>query len=354
MEGKKVNVVELIEKVKELVKQTCYDLPKDVYECLKVSKEKESENTPKEVLDIMIKNADIARNESLPICQDTGFAIFFVELPENFSLEGSLEDILERIFESFKKQNKVSKKVLEILEKDRSYFKNYEALKNLVSKYTKKDINKYYEYFTFENYILSLENKPLLDIALEQATREGYIEGYLRKSIVCDPLFERKNTLDNTPCIIHTHFSKRKDVKIGFMPKGGGSENMSVLKMLKPADGVEGLKKFVIETVKNAGPNPCPPLIIGIGVGGNFDYAPTLAKKALLRPIGNRNKNPLYAKLEEELLEELNKLNIGPGGFGGKTTVLDVRIEYFPCHIATLPVAINIQCHAARYREITL
>ena len=350
---KKINVNTLIDKAKELVKQTCYDLPEDVYNSLKIAKEKETKDTPKEVLKIMIKNADIARAENLPICQDTGFAIFFVDLPENFFLEGKLEDILERIYKSFERQNKVSKETKSLIEKDKSLLKNYEKLKELLGSQDEKE-KKYYEYFSFEKYILSIENKPLLEVALEQAAREGYIEGYLRKSIVCDPLFDRKNTLDNTPCIIHIHLTKDKNLKIGFMPKGGGSENMSILKMLKPADGVEGVKNLIIETVKNAGPNPCPPIIVGVGIGGTFDFAPSLAKKALLRPLGRRNPNPIYAKLEEELLKELNKLNIGPGGFGGKTTVLDVKIEYFPCHIATLPVAINIQCHAARYREIIL
>ncbi len=350
---KKVHINTLIEKVKELVKQTCYDLPEDVYNSLKISKEKEIQNTPKEVLEIMIKNADIARSENLPICQDTGFAIFFVDVPENFLLEGSLDDILERIYKSFEKQNKVSEKTKNLMEKEKNLLKSYLKLKEVLSSQNEKE-KKYYEYFSFEKYILSIENKPLLEVAIEQATREGYIEGYLRKSIVCDPLFDRKNTLDNTPCIVHIHFTKDENLKVGFMPKGGGSENMSILKMLKPADGVKGVKNLVIETVKNAGPNPCPPIIVGIGIGGTFDFAPSLAKKALLRPIGSRNPNPLYAKLEEELLEELNKLNIGPAGFGGKTTVLDVKIEYFPCHIATLPVAINIQCHAARYKEIIL
>ncbi|MCS7215437.1 MAG: fumarate hydratase, partial [Thermodesulfovibrio sp.] len=166
-----------------------------------------------------------------------------------------------------------------------------------------------------------------------------------------DPIFERKNTKDNTPCIVHFELVKGDKVKIILAPKGAGSENMSALRMLKPAQGLKGVKDFVVETVKNAGGNPCPPIIVGVGVGGNFEKSAILAKKAVLRKIGDTNKNPAYAKLERELLEEINKLNIGPMGVGGKTTALAVHIEYAPCHIASLPVAVNIQCHSARHKE---
>jgi fumarate hydratase subunit alpha len=178
--------------------------------------------------------------------------------------------------------------------------------------------------------------------------------GYLRASVVDDPIFERNNTKNNTPCIIHFELVDGEQVKIIVVPKGAGSENMSALKMLKPSEGLDGVKNFVIETVKNAGGNPCPPVIVGVGVGGNFELSAILAKKALLRKVGQPNKNSLYAQLERELLEEINSLEIGPMGIGGRTTALAVHIEYFPCHIASLPVAVNIQCHSARHKEVEI
>lgn len=189
--------------------------------------------------------------------------------------------------------------------------------------------------------------------AIQEGVRQGYKEGYLRASLVSDPL-ERKNTGDNTPAIIHTQIVRGDKLKIWLVPKGGGSENMSALKMLKPGEGKEGIRRFVLKTVEDAGANPCPPIIVGIGIGGNFEMAPLLAKKALLRGVGEKNKNPYYAKFEEELLSEINHLGVGPGGLGGKITALAVHIEVFPCHIASLPVAVNIQCHAARHKEIVL
>jgi len=176
----------------------------------------------------------------------------------------------------------------------------------------------------------------------------------LRKSMVSDPLFERTNTRDNTPSIIHLKVVPGDRIKIVIAPKGGGAENMSRVAMLKPADGVEGVKNFVIETVKKAGPNPCPPVVVGVGIGGDFEEAAFLAKKALLRKIGEHNPDPKYARLEDELLTSINNLGIGPQGLGGRTTALAVNIEWLPCHIASLPVAVNIQCHAARHKEIEI
>jgi len=190
-----------------------------------------------------------------------------------------------------------------------------------------------------------------LEEAINQGVREATEEGYLRASMVWDPLFERKNTKDNTPAIIHYEVVPGDRIKIVVAPKGAGSENTSRLAMLKPADGWEGVKNFILETVRLAGPNACPPFTVGVGIGGNFEYCAYLAKKALLRPVGKRHENPLIAKVEEELLEEVNKIGWGPMGFGGTVTAVDVKVEMYPCHIASLPVAVNIQCHANRHAE---
>ncbi|WP_457678904.1 fumarate hydratase [Thermovibrio sp.] len=273
-----------VDKVRETVKRLCmeanYRLPEDVLKAFKEGKEKEVSEVGKSVFEILEENARIASSEELPYCQDTGFAVVFVEVGQEVRfVGGSLEE------------------------------------------------------------------------AINRGVAEGYTEGYLRKSIVSDPLFDRKNTKDNTPAVIHYKIVPGDRVKITVAAKGGGSENMSRLAMLKPADGVEGVKKFVLKTVSDAGPNPCPPITVGVGIGGTFEKVAYLAKKALLRPIGHRNPDPRYAKLEEELLEEINKLGIGPSGFGGRITALDVKVEWYPCHIASLPVAVNIQCHASRHKE---
>lgn len=189
--------------------------------------------------------------------------------------------------------------------------------------------------------------------AINEGIRQGYNEGFLRKSVVKDPL-DRINTMDNTPAIIYYDIVEGDKLKIKVAPKGFGSENMSQLKMLKPADGLEGIKDFVLKVVKEAGPNPCPPIVIGIGIGGTFDKAANLAKKALVRPLNEKNNNEFYANLEKELLKEVNELGIGPQGFGGKTTALAVNIETYPTHIAGLPVAVNINCHVTRHAEIEL
>lgn len=195
-----------------------------------------------------------------------------------------------------------------------------------------------------------------LNDAINEGIRQAYAEGYLRKSIVDDPLFSRVNTKTNTPAVIHIEIVPGDSLYIQAIAKGFGSENMSTLKMLVPADGVEGVKRFVLDSVRAAGPNPCPPIVVGIGIGGTMEKAAILAKKATARDLDSRNAHPQYAKLEEELLESINKLGIGPAGLGGRTTAIGVNIEYFPTHIAGLPVAVNICCHAARHasKEITL
>ena len=190
--------------------------------------------------------------------------------------------------------------------------------------------------------------------AVNEGVRQGYEDGYLRKSVVEEPLFERMNTGDNTPAVMHMELVPGDQLRIMVVPKGAGSENMGAMKMLKPADGLEGAKQFILDTVRNAGGNPCPPIVVGIGVGGTMEKAPMLAKQALTREIGSRNPNPQYAKLEEELLEAINNMGIGPQGLGGRVTALAVHIEYYPTHIAMLPVAVNINCHAARHKEAVL
>ena len=227
-----------------------------------------------------------------------------------------------------------------------------------------------------ENYeIAELENRPIcqdtglacvfisvgqdvhiegnLEDAIHEGVRQGYIEGYLRKSVVRDPL-DRINTGDNTPAVIYSDIVPGDRVEITVAPKGAGSENMSQIKMLKPSDGVEGVKDFVLQVVEEAGPNPCPPIVVGVGVGGTFDKAAYLAKKALLRSAEERNPDPFWAALEEELLEKINELGIGPQGFGGMITAFCVNIEQYPCHIASLPVAVNINCHVSRHQKEVL
>ena len=192
-----------------------------------------------------------------------------------------------------------------------------------------------------------------LEEAINEGVRQGYAEGFLRKSVVKDPI-HRVNTNDNTPALIYYNMVPGDKVKITVAPKGFGSENMSRIAMLKPSDGLEGVKNFVLETVRMAGPNPCPPIVIGVGIGGSFDKAAYLAKKALIRPVNENNTDEFYRNLEKELLEEVNKIGIGPQGFGGKTTALALNIETYPTHIAGLPVAVNINCHATRHKERVL
>ncbi len=268
--------------VAELCQKANYELGEDVLVAFKQALDTEISLTGKDILQQLLENARIAREEAVPMCQDTGFAVVFLEMGQEVAITGG----------------------------------------------------------------------DLYD-AVNEGVRRGYLEGYLRKSIVDHPLL-RRNTGDNTPAVIHTRIVPGDKLKIIVAPKGGGSENMSGLRMLKPAEGVEGVRKFVLEQVKAAGPNPCPPIVVGVGIGGTFEKAALLAKEALLRPLGQPSPDPEIARLEKELLEAINNLGIGPQGLGGRTTALAVHIEVFPCHIASLPVAVNINCHASRHKEAIL
>ena len=256
-------------------------LPRDVQEALDKARAEEPWPLAKNTLDLLWSNLAAAKEEDLPICQDTGMACVFVELGQDVHIEGDFEQ------------------------------------------------------------------------AVNNGVRRGYGEGYLRKSVVCDPL-RRVNTGDNTPALVTVKLTRGDKMRITVMPKGFGSENMSALKMLKPADGVEGVRNFVLDTVEKAGANPCPPIIVGVGIGGSFDKAACLAKHALLRPVNEPNPDEYYAALERELLDKINALGIGPQGFGGKTTALAVLIEAMPTHVAGLPVAVNISCHATRRASASL
>ncbi len=272
----------IIDAVRELcIKANCV-LNDDVYNALEAAKSTEKSPIGKEILCQLTDNADIAKNENVPICQDTGMAIVFVELGQEVHIKGGL-----------------------------------------------------------------------LTDAINEGVRRGYRDGYLRKSVVSDP-FIRENTKDNTPAIIHYDIVEGDKIKIIVAPKGFGSENMSKIYMLKPSAGIEGAKDAIVQAVDEAGPNPCPPMVVGVGVGGNFEMAALLAKKALLRPIGSHSDKPHLREMEEELLERMNSLGIGPQGLGGVTTVLGVNVESFPTHIAGMPIAVNISCHVTRHAEVIL
>ncbi|MBN2289642.1 MAG: fumarate hydratase [Candidatus Glassbacteria bacterium] len=279
---KTIELQQVSEKVKYLCQQANTVLGEDVIAALEKFRRDEESPTGREILDQILENARVAEEQNAPLCQDTGFAVFFVEMGRDLLLtgEGTLED------------------------------------------------------------------------AINRGVAQGYTEGYLRKSIVGDPL-ERKNTGDNTPAVVHLKQVPGEGLAITFAPKGGGSENMSRLAMLKPSDGLEGVKNFVVESVKIAGANPCPPIIVGVGIGGTFEHCAYQAKKSLLRELGSRHPEPFYSSLEDELLELVNATGIGPQGLGGRTTALAVHVEAHPCHIASLPVAVNMQCHSARHLTAT-
>jgi len=259
------------------------ELPGDVLSSLEASLRKEKNELARSILATCIKNAEIAKEEKTALCQDTGFAVFFVEIGDNVRIAGGTL---------------------------------YEAINEGVAK--------------------------------------GYADGYLRKSIVKDPLYDRINTSDNTPAVIHIDLVPGDMLKITLAPKGGGSENMSALTMLKPSDGEQGVIDFVVNTVVKAGANPCPPSIVGVGIGGTVEKCALLSKKALLRPVEEPNPDKRYARLEAKILKKINSSGIGPQGLGGVTTALAVHVETFPCHIASLPVAVNLNCHAARHVSVTL
>jgi fumarate hydratase subunit alpha len=275
---REIDTREITGAISGLCREANERLGEDVLQCFRQAREAESSPVGREILEQLIENARIAREEQVPICQDTGLAVVFLEIGQEVHLTGG--DVKE---------------------------------------------------------------------AVHEGVRQGYGEGYLRKSS-CHP-FTRANTGDNTPAVIYLDLVPGDRVKIMVVPKGGGSENMSRIFMLPPSAGLAGVKEKVVETVREAGPNPCPPTIIGVGIGGTFEQAALQAKKALLRPLGSPNPDPELDLLEKELLAAINKLGIGPQGLGGRTTSLGVHVRLLPCHIASLPVAVNVQCHASRHKE---
>ena len=284
---KVISLVKVRDTIKDLVQKANFELQDDVLDVINKMEEKEESPAGKEVFKQILDNVKIARDEKLGLCQDTGLAVFFVELGEDVELQkdGGLGSLSE---------------------------------------------------------------------AITEGTRAGYEEGYLRKSVVEDPI-RRKNTGDNTPAYIHWELVPGDTFKVTFIAKGGGAENMSAVRMFAPAAGMEGVENFVVETADKGGSNPCPPIVVGVGVGGNFEYSALLAKKALLRrPLGSHNSDPFYADMERRLLERINNLGIGPQGMGGRITALAVHIEAFPCHIASMPAAVNIQCHSHRVLNFEL
>ncbi len=277
---REINVSEVTKAVSKLCMDSCYYLPEELLAKFKSAVTEEESPLGREILGTIIENAELAKRKAVPICQDTGLTVVFMEIGQDVHFVGG-------------------------------------------------------DLYT----------------AIHAGVADGYVNGYLRKSSVDDPLFIRKNTNDNTPAIIHTVIVPGEKVKITVCPKGCGSENMGAMKMLKPADGVEGVIKFVVDTVRSAGPNPCPPVTVGVGIGGNMEKAALLAKYSLTRKVGEHNANPQYAELEAKLLELVNKTGVGPSGLGGSTTAVAVNIEYAPTHIGGLPVAVNLNCHAARRAE---
>ncbi len=278
-----IKAEEITRTVSRLFQEANFLLPEDTIATLKQAREAEESAVGRDVLDRLLENKDISAKERIPLCQDTGSAVVFLELGQEVHIVGGD-----------------------------------------------------------------------LYAAVNEGVRQGYNEGYLRKSIVDQPYSARVNTRDNTPAIIHTDIVPGDKLKITVLPKGGGAENMSRLAMLPPARGRQGVIEFVVNAVEEAGSNPCPPVIVGVGIGGTAETTMLLAKKALLRKIGEPNPNREYAELEKEILQRVNNLGIGPMGYGGRTTALAVNIEVFPCHIASLPVAVNLQCHSARHKEAVI
>ncbi len=277
-----INVSEITTAVKELCIDANYRLSPDMIEAIKNGRENETSELGKRIFEQLEENLKIAGEEQIPICQDTGMAVFFVDIGQDVHFEGGL-----------------------------------------------------------------------LTDAINEGVRQGYIEGYLRKSVVKDPLI-RENTGDNTPAVIHYNIVPGDKVEITIAPKGFGSENMSRVFMLKPADGEEGVKNAIIQAVKDAGPNACPPMVVGVGIGGTFEKSALMAKEALTRKVGEHSEIPYVMEMEKEILDKINKSGIGPGGLGGTVTALAVNINTYPTHIAGLPVAVNICCHVNRHRNVVL
>lgn len=280
---REIGYEEIVDSVARLSMEANYYLGQDLLDALRRAREEEESPLGQELLDQILENAQVAAEERMPLCQDTGVAVVYLEVGQDVHLVGG-----------------------ELAE------------------------------------------------AVNEGVRRGYEEGYLRKSVVQPPFSARMNTKDNTPAVIHTEIVPGDRLKITVLPKGGGSENMSYLKMLSPAAGRQGVIDFVVESVDRSGANPCPPTIVGVGIGGTADKAMGLAKRALLREVAAPSPDPEVAELEREILEAVNRLGIGPMGFGGHVTALAVHVETFPCHIASLPVAVNLQCHSARHKSVLL
>ncbi len=287
-----VALSKVIQSVCDMTQSANYYVNDDIKNSLKNALDTEESGTGINIINQLLTNADIASEKKVPICQDTGMAVFFVEIGQNVFIDNDVKD------------------------------------------------NKNIKLGT-------------LTEGINEGVRQGYQKGYLRKSIVKDP-FHRENTGDNTPAVIHYDIVDGNCLKIHFAPKGFGSENMSKIHMIKPGDGMEGAKKVILETIDAAGPNACPPMVVGVGIGGSFEKAAILSKKALLRPVNKHSEIPYVKELEEELLEKANRLGIGPQGMGGRTTVLGINILTHPTHIAGLPVAVNISCHATRHAYVEL
>lgn len=279
---RQISCADIAQTVSRLCMKANSELGPDVMSALEEALVKEDSPVGKDILRQILENHRLAAKEGIPLCQDTGLAVVFLEVGQDVQIVGGA-----------------------------------------------------------------------LTEAVNEGVRQGYTQGYLRKSVVADPL-RRSNTNDNTPAIIHTQVVPGDRLTITVAPKGGGSENMSALAMLPPSAGEEGMRRFVLEQVKRAGPNPCPPVVVGVGLGGNFEKVAYLAKKALLRPLDEEHADPFYARLERELLTEVNNLGIGPQGLGGRITALAVHIEAYPCHITGMPVAVNMNCHAARHQTAVL
>ncbi len=278
---RQINLEDITKLVKEAVIKVNYNLDKSLVSLIRKAKENETSNLSKSILSDILENQEIAKEGNIPLCQDTGVVVVFLEIGNKVIYDGDI----------------------------------YQAI--------------------------------------NEGVRQGYNEGYLRKSMVDHP-FNRVNTQDNTPAIIHTKIIQGDKIKMKIAAKGGGSENMSKVTMLTPTEGIEGVKKLVLDTIFNAGGRPCPPLIVGIGIGGNLERSALLAKEAIFRDLDDSSDDEVIQKLEKDLYKEINALGVGPMGVGGVTTCLAVKINYYPMHIASLPVAINIQCHSARHTEVEL